>query len=157
VIEGVVWLLTLAAIGLAALHPPVGRDSPAIGDRDGSAIRWTDASWLIGLGEASAAGALLWPLALDMPLIAYPLLFIWGGCSSASTWYGHDGHGRQPVPGRRPRLCVCRHVRRLGRRGVRGPECRRQRDGYACHGLPFFAALTCAAFTILALILRRGT
>ncbi|MFX8903244.1 MFS transporter, partial [Acinetobacter baumannii] len=34
---------------------------------------------MLWLGVASVVGALIWPLVLDQPMIAYPLLFVWGG------------------------------------------------------------------------------
>ena len=38
----------------------------------------------IVLGLVSVGGALVWLLILNDPWIAYPVLFVWGGCSWGS-------------------------------------------------------------------------
>ncbi len=62
-------LLSVLLLGAILMQLPIGW----LGDR------MDRRRLVIGLGVLSAAGALLWPLVIDTPLLAYPLLFLWGG------------------------------------------------------------------------------
>ncbi len=69
-------LVSILLLGAILLQLPIGW----LGDR------MDRRKLVIGLGVASALGALVWPLVIDLPYVAYPLLFVWGGaCSSAFT------------------------------------------------------------------------
>lgn len=62
-------LLSVLLLGAIVLQLPIGW----LGDR------MDRGRLVIGLGLASMVGALIWPLVLRTPFLAYPLLFVWGG------------------------------------------------------------------------------
>ena len=101
------------------------------------------------LGLLSVGGALLWPLVMHDPWLAYPLLFVWGGvfvgiytlmmAVVGSRYQGAELVGIYAVMGL---------VWGLG--ALLGPTLAGLAMDVSAHGLPIFAALACLAFTIYA-------
>ena len=101
-------------------------------------------------------GVLLWPLALNDPWIAYPVLFLWGGVFvgvytlmmasvSAAALLGPQPYGIYAVMGL---------VWGVG--ALLGPALAGLAMDLSAHGLPIFAALACLAFTIFAATSRSA-
>ena len=136
-------LLSVLLLGAILLQLPIGW----LGDR-------VDRRRLvIGLGVASAAGALVWPLVIDWPLLAYPLLFVWGGlfvgiytvmmAMVGSRFRGGDLVSVYSV------MSIAWGVGAFIGPGAAGTAMDLTR-----HGLPIFATLACALFTLLAIVRR---
>jgi hypothetical protein len=109
----------------------------------------------IVLGLVAVGGALLWPLVLSHPWIAYPMLFLWGGvfvgiytlmmAVVGSRFAGTELVGIYAVMGL---------VWGVG--ALLGPALAGLAMDLATHGLPIFAALACLAFTIYAATSRSS-
>lgn len=101
------------------------------------------------LGLLAVGGALLWPLVMHDPWLAYPLLFVWGGvfvgiytlmmAVVGSRYQGAELVGIYAVMGL---------VWGLG--ALLGPALAGLAMDVSPHGLPIFAALACLAFTVYA-------
>ncbi len=139
------FLVSVLLLGAILLQLPIGW----LGDR-------VDRRRLvIGLGAASAVGALAWPLVIDLPYLAYPLLFVWGGVfvgiyTITMTMVGSRFQGGDLVS-----LYAVMSVA-WGIGAFAGPSAAGAAMSLTLHGLPYFAAATCAAFTLLALLRRRS-
>lgn len=137
-------LVSILLLGAILLQLPIGW----LGDR-------VDRRKLvIGLGVASALGALLWPLVIDVPYLAYPLLFVWGGVfvgiyTIMMTVVGSRFQGGDLVS-----LYAVMSVA-WGLGAFIGPGSAGAAMDLTRHGLPYFAAVTCALFTVLAVFSRR--
>ena len=109
----------------------------------------------IVLGLVAVGGALLWPLVLNDPWIAYPVLFVWGGvfvgvytlmmAVVGSRFAGAELVGIYAVMGL---------VWGVG--ALLGPALAGLAMDLSAHGLPIFAALACLAFTIFAATSRSA-
>lgn len=138
-------LLTVLLLGAILLQLPIGW----LGDR-------MDRRWLvIGLRTASCAGALLWPFVLAAPAVAYVLLFLWGGLfvgiyTIMMTMVGSRFRGGDLVS-----VYAVMSVA-WGAGAFIGPGAAGTAMALTPHGLPLFAAAVCAAFTMLALVRRKG-
>jgi MFS family permease len=138
-------LITTLMVGAIVLQLPIGW----LGDRvDRRRL-------MVGLAALSAAGALLWPLLLGHPWIAYPIVFVWGGLfvgiyTLATTIVGSRFSG--------PELTAIYAVLSLawGLGALVGPALTGAAMELTRHGLPLFAALACAAFAVYAARNREG-
>jgi MFS family permease len=139
-------LLSVLLLGAILLQLPIGW----LGDRIDRRIL------VIGLGLASAAGALIWPFVFGTPVLAYSMLFVWGGLfvgiyTIVMTEVGSRFRGGDLVS-----VYAVMSVA-WGVGAFVGPSSAGVAMDATRHGLPFFAASTCAGFTILAILLRRRT
>jgi MFS family permease len=110
---------------------------------------------VIALGAIAVGGALLWPLVIDHPWIAYPVLFLWGGvlvgvytlmmALVGSRFAGTELVGIYAVMGLA-----------WGVGALLGPSLAGVAMDLSPHGLPIFAALACLAFTIYAATARSA-
>jgi MFS family permease len=143
--EGGTRLISCLMFGAILLQLPIGW----LGDR-------MDRRRLaIVLGVVATAGALLWPLVLHDPWIAYPLLFVWGGVFAGiytlmmavvgSRFQGAELVGIYAVMGL---------VWGVG--ALLGPALAGLSMDLSPHGLPMFAALACLAFTVYATASRSA-
>jgi MFS family permease/uncharacterized membrane protein HdeD (DUF308 family) len=138
-------LLSVLLFGAIILQLPIGW----LGDR-------VDRRKLvIGLGLASAVGALVWPLAISEPSLAYALLFVWGGLfvgiyTVMMSLVGSRFHGSDLVS-----VYAVMSVA-WGAGAFVGPSVAGLAMDLTRHGLPYFAAIACAAFTLLAVVWRSG-
>ncbi len=138
-------LLSVLLLGAILMQIPIGW----LGDR------MDRRSLVIGLGLASAAGALAWPLVIGMPLIAYPLLFVWGGLFVGIYTVMMALIGSRFRGGDLVSVYAVMSVA-WGAGAFIGPSAAGAAMELTRHGLPFFAAASCAAFTLLAIARRRG-
>jgi MFS family permease len=137
--EGATRLISCLMFGAILLQLPIGW----LGDRM-DRLRLA-----IVLGLVAVGGALLWPLVMHDPWIAYPVLFVWGGvfvgvytlmmAIVGSRFAGAELVGIYAVMGL---------VWGLG--ALLGPALAGLAMDLFAHGLPIFAALACLAFTIFA-------
>ena len=103
----------------------------------------------------SVGGALVWPLVLNDPWIAYPVLFVWGG-----VFVGVYALMMAVVGGRFAGAelvgiyAVMGFVWGVG--ALLGPALAGLAMDLSAHGLPIFAALACLAFTIFAATSRSA-
>jgi MFS family permease len=133
-------LISAMMIGAILLQLPIGW----LGDR-------TDRRRLVvWLGAAAAAGALLWPLALHDPWLAYPMVFAWGGVfvgvyTIMLAMVGSRFQGTELVAIYAGMGLV------WGAGALLGPMLAGLAMDLVLHGLPLFAALACAGFVAFAL------
>lgn len=138
-------LLSVLLLGAIVLQLPIGW----LGDR-------VDRRKLvIGLGIASTAGALVWPFVLGSPVLAYALLFIWGGLFVGIYTVMMALVGSRFRGGDLVSVYAVMSVA-WGAGAFVGPSAAGVAMDLTRHGLPYFAAITCAAFTIVALLRRSG-
>lgn len=132
--EGTLLLATLL-VGAIVLQPPIGW----IGDR-------MDRQHLVRLlALFSAAGAALWPMVLGHAWLAWPLIFIWGGCfvgiyALILTVVGERFHGPQ-LTGVFGAMSAAWGVGALA-----GPLLAGLSMHLGRHGLPMTVAALCLAF-----------
>lgn len=108
------------------------------------------------LAAISALGALVWPLLLTTPLLAYCLLFVWGGVfvgiyTVAITWVGSQFRGAQ-LAGIYAAMSIA-----WGAGALLGPLLGGAAMEAATHGLPYMTALLCALFAALSLSRRTAS
>ncbi|MDZ5454670.1 MFS transporter [Labrys sp. ZIDIC5] len=139
-------LLSVLLLGAIVLQLPIGW----LGDQ------MDRRKLVVGLALASTIGALIWPYAIGTPLLAYALLFLWGGlfvgiytvmmALIGSRFQGAD-------------LVSIYAVLSLswGVGAFVGPSAAGLAMDLTLHGLPYVAAAACAAFAILAILRRSGT
>ena len=143
--QGATRLISCLMFGAIVLQLPIGW----LGDR-------MDRRRLaIILGLVAVGGALLWPLVLHDPWIAYPVLFVWGGvfvgiytlmmALVGSRFQGADLIGIYAVMGM---------IWGVG--ALVGPALAGLSMDLLPHGLPIFAALACLAFTAYAATSRSA-
>jgi MFS family permease len=143
--EGGTRLISCLMFGAILLQLPIGW----LGDR-------MDRRRLaLALGVVAVGGALLWPMVLNHPWIAYPVLFVWGGvfvgvytlmmAIVGSRFSGAELVGIYAVMGL---------VWGLG--ALLGPALAGVAMDLSAHGLPIFAALACLAFTVFAATSRSA-
>jgi MFS family permease len=143
--QGATRLISCLMFGAIVLQLPIGW----LGDR-------MDRRRLaIILGLVAVGGALLWPLVLNEPWIAYPVLFLWGGvfvgiytlmmAVVGSRFQGADLIGIYAVMGLT-----------WGVGALLGPTLAGLSMNLLPHGLPIFAALACLAFTVYAAASRHA-
>jgi len=111
-------------------------------------------SLVLVLGLVAAVGALLWPLVLQDPWLAYPLIFVWGGAFVGiytlmltvvgSRFHGADLVGIYAVMGLT-----------WGGGALVGPSLAGLAMDHLPHGLAIFAAAACFAF-VAYLFLNRS-
>lgn len=137
-------LMSCMMVGAILLQLPIGW----LGDK---VSRWR---LLVALAAISAAGALLWPLALASPLATYVLLFVWGGAfvgiyTIVLTIVGSRFKGTELV-GIYAAMGLMWGVGALA-----GPLLAGAAMQVTMHGLAFYAAAACAAFTVFAIVKGR--
>ncbi|WP_245559670.1 MFS transporter [Amorphus coralli] len=136
-------LITILMVGAIVLQLPIGW----LGDR-------MDRRRLaLGLAAFSAAGAAVWPFALADPWIAYPLLFVWGGAFAGIytimvTVIGSRFQGAEQVS----LYAILSVVWGFG--ALLGPLMGGTAMHLTAHGLPLFAAVSCAALALFMLASR---
>jgi MFS family permease len=139
-------LLSVLLLGAIVMQLPIGW----LGDR-------VDRRKLvIGLGIASTVGALAWPYVIGSPALAYALLFVWGGLfvgiyTVMMSLVGSRFHGGDLVS-----VYAVMSIA-WGAGAFIGPSTAGISMSLATHGLPYFAAIMCAAFTTLAVLRKSGT
>lgn len=108
---------------------------------------------VIVLAALAALGALVWPLALQYPLATYGLLFVWGGLfvgiyTIMLTIVGSRFKGSELVG-------IYASMGLLwGGGALLGPLLAGAAMQAAAHGLSFFVSAACAAFALLAVVLK---
>lgn len=144
--RGATLLLSVLLLGAIVLQLPIGW----LGDR-------TDRRKLvIGLGIASAAGALAWPAVIGSPFLAYTLLFVWGGLFVGIYTVMMAQVGSRFQGGDLVSIYAIMSVA-WGAGAFIGPSAAGVAMDLTPHGLPYFAAIACAAFTVFAILRKRGT
>lgn len=138
-------LLSVLLLGAILMQLPIGW----LGDR------MDRRRLVIGLGLLSAAGALLWPLVIDTPLLAYPLLFLWGGVFVGIYTVMMALVGSRFKGGDLVSVYTIMSIA-WGAGAFFGPGTAGAAMDWTHHGLPIFAALVCAAFTLLAMLRRNS-
>lgn len=109
----------------------------------------------VALGFVAVGGALLWPMVINHPWIAYPVLFVWGGvfvgiytlmmAIVCSRFAGAELVGIYALMG-----LV------WGAGALLGPALAGLAMELSAHGLPIFAALACLAFSVFAATSRSA-
>ncbi|QEN86420.1 MFS transporter [Labrys sp. KNU-23] len=139
-------LLSVLLFGAIIMQIPIGW----LGDR-------VDRRKLvIGLGLAAAGGALVWPYAIATPGLAYALLFLWGGLFVGIYTVMMAMVGSRFQGGDLVSIYSVMSVA-WGVGAFIGPSTAGLAMGLVQHGLPYFAAIACAAFTLLAVFRKSGT
>lgn len=137
-------LLSVLLLGAIVLQIPIGW----LGDR------MDRRRLVIGLGVASTAGALIWPLVIGVPALAYPLLFIWGGLFVGIYTVMMSVIGSRFQGGDLVSIYAVMSVA-WGVGAFVGPGAAGAAMDFSRHGLPYFAAAACALFTLFAMAQRR--
>jgi MFS family permease/uncharacterized membrane protein HdeD (DUF308 family) len=138
-------LLSVLLLGAIIMQLPIGW----LGDR-------VDRRRLVvGLGIASTAGALIWPYVIGSAPLAYALLFIWGGLFVGIYTVMMSLVGSRFQGGDLVSIYAVMSVA-WGVGAFVGPSAAGVSMNLAQHGLPYFAAIACAAFTALALLRKGG-
>ncbi len=137
-------LLSVLLFGAIVMQLPIGWLGDHMGKR----------KLVIGLGLASVVGALIWPFILNNPFLAYPIIFLWGGlfvgiytimmAVVGSKFQGGDLVSVYSV------LSIA-----WGIGAFIGPSSAGAAMDLTQHGLPIFAAIACAGFTLLAILLPK--
>lgn len=133
-------LITILMSGAILLQLPIGWLGDRF-DRRRLALIFT---------ALSALGALIWPWVLTDPWLAYPLLFVWGGVfvgiyTLMLTLIGSRFEGGELI-GLYAILSAA-----WGVGALLGPPLGGAAMQIATHGLPFFAAISCAALALFML------
>jgi MFS family permease len=139
-------LLSVLLLGAIVLQLPIGW----LGDR------MDRRKLVIGLGLASAAGALVWPYAIATPALAYALLFVWGGLFVGIYTVMMALVGSRFQGGDLVSIYAVMSVA-WGAGAFVGPSTAGLAMSLLQHGLPYFAAIACGAFTLLAILRKSGT
>jgi MFS family permease len=138
-------LLSVLLLGAIVMQLPIGW----LGDR-------VDRRKLaIGLGLASAAGALVWPYVIGSPALAYALLFVWGGLFVGIYTVMMSLVGSRFQGGDLVSIYAVMSVA-WGAGAFIGPSAAGLAMDHSQHGLPYFAALLCAGFTLIAFARKGG-
>lgn len=100
------------------------------------------------LAVISTLGAMVWPLVLPVPMLAYGVLFLWGGVfvgiyTVAITWVGSLFRGAE-LAGIYAAMSVA-----WGAGALLGPILGGMAMEVATHGLPWMVAILCLMFTLL--------
>jgi MFS family permease/uncharacterized membrane protein HdeD (DUF308 family) len=138
-------LLSVLLLGAILLQIPIGW----LGDQ------MDRRRLVIGLGFASAAGALIWPLVIGLPYLAYPMLFIWGGLFVGIYTVMMSMVGSRFQGGDLVSIYAVMSIA-WGAGAFLGPSAAGAAMDLTRHGLPYFAAVACALFTLLAIRHRRS-
>jgi MFS family permease len=139
-------LLSVLLLGAIVMQLPIGW----LGDR-------VDRRKLvIGLGIASTVGALAWPYVIGTPALAYALLFVWGGLFVGIYTVMMSMVGSRFKGGDLVTIYAVMSVA-WGAGAFVGPSAAGISMNLVTHGLPYFAAIMCAAFTTLAVLRKSGT
>jgi len=138
-------LLSVLLLGAILLQLPIGW----LGDR------MDCGKLVIGLGLASTVGALVWPLVLHTPFLAYPLLFAWGGLFVGIYTIMMAVVGSRFQGGDLISVYAVMSVA-WGLGAFLGPGSAGIAMDLSRNGLPVFAAIACALFTALAVLRRRS-
>lgn len=139
-------LLSVLLLGAIIMQLPIGWFGDRVDRR----------KLVIGLGIASTAGALVWPYVIGSPVLAYALLFVWGGLFVGIYTVMMSLIGSRFQGGDLVSIYAVMSVA-WGAGAFVGPSTAGIAMDLATHGLPYFAAIVCAAFTILAVVRKTGT
>lgn len=138
-------LLSILLLGAIVMQLPIGW----LGDR-------VDRRKLvIGLGLASTGGALAWPYVIDIPALAYALLFVWGGLFVGIYTVMMAIVGSRFQGGDLVSIYAVMSVA-WGAGAFVGPAAAGIAMGLGTHGLPYFVAVACIAFTLFTLARKRA-
>lgn len=137
-------LLSVLLLGAILLQLPIGW----LGDH------MDRRKLVIGLGLASAFGALAWPFVIGVPLLAYPLLFVWGGVFVGIYTVMMAIVGSRFAGGDLVSVYAVMSIA-WGVGAFVGPSAAGAAMDFTLHGLPIFAALACAAFTVFVIVRRQ--
>jgi len=143
--QGGTQLITAMMVGAIVLQLPIGWLGDKVDRR----------RLVIALSFVAVAGALVWPLVLHQPVLAYATVFVWGGVFVGiytimltlvgSRFKGSELVGIYAVMGLM-----------FGAGALVGPALAGIAMDLTMHGLPIFAALCCLAFGIFVLRTRSA-
>lgn len=142
---GAARLLSTLLIGAVLLQLPIGW----------LADRMDRRRLLIGLALLSAGGALIWPLILDTPYLAYPAIFLWGGIFVGIYTIALAHVGGRFSGGDLVGIYAVMSLA-WGVGALLGPATAGLAMEATPQGLPLFAAAACLGFAVLAWRLRKG-
>ena len=143
--HGATLLLSIMLLGATAFQIPIGW----IGDR--TSRRWL----LVSLAGVAAAGALLWPVAIHHPGIAHAVLFAWDGVFASIYTVAMSVVGDRYKGGDLIAIYTLSSLA-WGAGAFAGPALAASSMAAAPDGLAWFAAITCALFGLLPLLLKKS-
>ncbi|MDN7352069.1 MFS transporter [Acetobacter senegalensis] len=143
--HGATLLLSVLLVGAIVLQVPIGWIADRLNPR----------RLVIGLSVTSAIGALIWPLVIGYPLLAYGLLFLWGGVFVGIYTVMMGVVGNRFRGGDLVSVYSAMSIA-WGIGAFVGPGTTGMAMNLNTHGLPYFAAFACALFVILPLLRKRG-
>ena len=137
--QGATFLLSALLIGAIVLQVPIG----LLG------VRFEPRRLVVLCGVLSAAEAMLWPLVIARPVLAYALMFVWGGAfvgiyTLMVTIVGSRYRGSALV------AVYAGMSMAFGVGALVGPLLAGVFVKASLHGLPIFAAAACAPFSVYA-------
>ncbi|MFT8930986.1 MAG: MFS transporter [Acetobacter syzygii] len=138
-------LLSIMLLGATFMQVPIGW----ISDRTNRRYL------LITLGFLTCGGALLWPVAIHQPALAYPLLFVWDGAFASMYSVAMAAAGNRYRDGDLIAIyALCSLAWGIG--SFTGPAISAAAMQASPHGLALFAATLCGLFALLPLILKKS-
>ncbi|MCP1212241.1 MFS transporter [Acetobacter okinawensis] len=138
-------LLSVMLLGATAMQVPIGWVSDRTNRR----------TVMIVLSILACGGALLWPVALRHPALAYPLLFVWDGVFASMYSVAMAAAGNRYHDGDLVAIyALCSLAWGIG--SFTGPAISAAAMQASPHGLALFAATLCGLFTLLPLFLKKS-
>ncbi len=138
-------LLSVMLLGATVMQVPIGW----VGDRTNRRYL------LIILALMACGGALLWPMAIRQPALAYPLLFVWDGAFASLYSVAMAAAGNRYRDGDLIAIyALCSLAWGIG--SFTGPAISAAAMQASPHGLALFAATLCGLFTLLPLLLKKS-
>lgn len=138
-------LLSVMLLGATVMQVPIGW----VGDRTNRRYL------LIILALMACGGALLWPMAIRQPALAYPLLFVWDGAFASLYSVAMAAAGNRYRNGDLIAIyALCSLAWGIG--SFTGPAISAAAMQASPHGLALFAATLCGLFALLPLLLKKS-
>jgi MFS family permease len=138
-------LLSVMLLGATVMQVPIGW----IGDRTNRR------ALQIILALLACGGALLWPVVMHQPALAYPLMFVWDGAFASLYSVAMAAAGNRYRDGDLIAVyALCSLAWGLG--SFTGPAISAAAMQACPHGLALFAATLCGLFALLPLILKKS-
>ncbi|CEF55042.1 MFS transporter [Acetobacter ghanensis] len=138
-------LLSVMLLGATVMQVPIGW----VGDRTNRRYL------LIILALMACGGALLWPMAIRQPALAYPLLFVWDGAFASLYSVAMAAAGNRYRDGDLIAIyALCSLAWGIG--SFTGPAISAAAMQASPHGLALFAATLCGLFALLPLLLKKS-